>query len=99
MDSSLLDYITHSLICNYYIWGMIMDIENAALAVWFAAFVTIVTLCFIIFLSLVEAATLTISGSMMGQGIGNITADADLLVVAINQTTNGTTWQIWGSSV
>ena len=99
MDSSLLDYITHSLICNYYIWGMIMDIKDAALAVWFTAFVTIVTLCFIIFLSLVEAATLTISGSMTGQGIGNITADADLLVVAINQTANGTTWQIWGSSV
>ena len=76
-----------------------MRIEDAALAVWFAAFVTIVTLCFIIFLSLVEAATLTISGSMAGQGIGNITAEADLLVAVINQTTNGTTWQIWGSSV
>lgn len=76
-----------------------MQIEDAALAVWFAAFVTIVTLCFIIFLSLVDAATLTISGSMAGQGIGNITAEADLLVAVINQTTNGTTWQIWGSSV
>ena len=77
-----------------------MQIEDAALAVWFAAFVTtIVTLCFIIFLSLVDAATLTISGNMMGQGIGNITAEADLLVAVINQTTNGTTWQIWGSSV
>jgi hypothetical protein len=50
-------------------------------------------------LSLVDAATLTISGNMMGQGIGNITAEADLLVAVINQTTNGTTWQIWGSSV
>ena len=69
------------------------------LMAWFAAFVTIVTLCFIIFLSLVDAATLTISGNMMGQGIGNITAEADLLVAVINQTTNGTTWQIWGSSV
>lgn len=76
-----------------------MQIGDAALAVWFAAFVTIVTLCFIIFLSLVDATTLTISGSMAGQGIGNITAEADLLVVVINQTTNGTTWQIWGSSV
>ena len=76
-----------------------MQIEDVALAVWFAAFVMIVTLCFIIFLSLVEAATLTISGSMAWQGIGNITAEADLLVAVINQTTNGTTWQIWGSSV
>ena len=76
-----------------------MQIEDAALAVRFAAFVTIVTLCFIIFLSLVDAATLTISGSMTGQGIDNITAEADLLVAVINQTTNGTTWQIWGSSV
>ena len=41
-----------------------MRIEDAASAVWFAAFVTIVTLCFIIFLSLVDAATLTISGSV-----------------------------------
>ena len=79
--------------------GVILGIEDAVLAVWFAAFVTIVTLCFIIFLSLVDAATLTISGSMAGQGIGNITAEADLLVAVINQTTNGTTWQIWGSSV
>ena len=76
-----------------------MQIEDAASAAWFAAFVTIVTLCFMIFLSLVDAATLTISGSMAGQGIGNITAEADLLVAVINQTTNGTTWQIWGSSV
>ena len=76
-----------------------MRIEDAALAAWFAAFVTIVTLCFIIFLSLVDAATLTISGNMMGQGIGNITAEADLLVAVINQTTNGTTWQIWGAPV
>ena len=76
-----------------------MRIEDAAFAVWFAAFVTIVTSCFIILLSLVDAATLTISGNMMGQGIGNITAEADLLVAVINQTTNGTTWQIWGSSV
>ena len=69
------------------------------LMAWFAAFVTIVTLCFMIFLSLVDAATLTISGSMAGQGIGNITAEADLLVAVINQTTNGTTWQIWGAPV
>ena len=78
---------------------MRMRIEDMVLMAWFAAFVTIVTLCFIIFLSLVDAATLTISGSMAGQGIGNITAEADLLVAVINQTTNGTTWQIWGSSV
>jgi hypothetical protein len=76
-----------------------MRIEDAASAVWFAAFVTIVTVWFMIFLSLVDAATLTISGNMMGQGIGNITAEADLLVAVINQTTNGTTWQIWGASV
>ena len=78
---------------------MRMRIEDMVLMTWFAAFVTIVTLCFIILLSLVDAATLTISGSMAGQGIGNITAEADLLVAVINQTTNGTTWQIWGSSV
>ena len=78
---------------------MRMRIEDMVLMAWFAAFVTIVTLCFIIFLSLVDAATLTISGNMMGQGIGNITAEADLLVAVINQTTNGTTWQIWGAPV
>ena len=78
---------------------MRMRIEDMVWMAWFAAFVTIVTLCFMILLSLVDAATLTISGSMAGQGIGNITAEADLLVAVINQTTNGTTWQIWGSSV
>ena len=78
---------------------MRMRIEDMVLMAWFAAFVTIVTLCFMIFLSLVDAATLTISGSMAGQGIGNITAEADLLVAVINQTTNGTTWQIWGAPV
>ena len=78
---------------------MRMRIEDMVLMAWFAAFVTIVTLCFMIFLSLVDAATITISGNMMGQGIGNITAEADLLVAVINQTTNGTTWQIWGVPV
>ena len=78
---------------------MRMRIEDMVLMARFAAFVTIVTLCFMIFLSLVDATTLTISGNMMGHGIGNITAEADLLVAVINQTTNGTTWQIWGSSV
>ena len=39
------------------------------------------------------------TGTCTGQGFTNITVEADLLLVSINQTVNSTTWQIWGAPV
>ena len=49
------------------------------------------------FYLLADAATLSMTGSCTGQGFANITVEADLLMASINQTANGTSWQIWGA--
>lgn len=46
-----------------------------------------------------DAATLSMTGSCTGQGFSNISVEADLLMASINQTANGTSWQIWGAPV
>ncbi len=76
-----------------------MTAENIALALWLA-FIAVCILAFYLLSTMwADAATLSMTGSCTGQGFSNITMEADLLVAAINQTANGTTWQIWGASV
>ena len=65
--------------------------EIVALVAWYA----FIAVCILAFYLLADAATLSMTGSCTGQGFSNITVEADLLVAAINQTVNGTTWQIW----
>ena len=69
--------------------------EIVALVAWYA----FIAVCILAFYLLADAATLSMTGSCAGQGFSNITIEADLLVAAINQTANGTTWQIWGAPV
>lgn len=75
-----------------------MTAENIALALWLAFIALGVVCIYLLSTAVVDAATLSMSGSCTGQGFTNITMEADLLVAAINQTVNGTTWQIWGTS-
>ena len=71
-----------------------MTAENIALALWLAFIALGVVCIYLLSTAVVDAATLSMSGSCTGQGSTNITVEADLLVAAINQTANGTTWQI-----
>ena len=75
-----------------------MTAENIALALWYAFIALGVVCIYLLSTAVVDAATLSMSGSCTGQGFTNITMEADLLVASINQTANGTTWQIWGTS-
>ena len=71
--------------------------EIVALVAWYA-FIAVCILAFYLLSTMwADAATLSMTGSCTGQGFTNITMEADLLVAAINQTVNGTTWQIWGA--
>ena len=69
--------------------------ENIALVIWLA----FIACCVLAFYLLADAATLSMTGSCTGQGFTNISVEADLLMATINQTANGTTWQIWGAPV
>ena len=68
--------------------------EDLALLVWLT-FIALGVVC--IYTILADAATLSMTGTCTGQGFTNITIEADILMASINQTVNGTTWQIWGA--
>ena len=74
-----------------------MTAENIAQALWLAFIALGVVYIYLLSTAVVDAATLSMSGSCTGQGFTNITVEADLLVASINQTANGTAWQIWGA--
>ena len=76
-----------------------MTAENIALAVWYAFLIGMVAFLCLLAIVIVDAATLSMTGSCTGQGFTNISVEADLLMATINQTVNGTTWQIWGAPV
>ena len=67
-----------------------MTAENIALALW----LTFIAAYIMAFYLLADAATLSMTGSCAGQGFSNITIEADILMASINQTANGTSWQI-----
>ena len=69
--------------------------EIVALVAWYA----FIAVCIPAFYLLADAATLSMTGSCAGQGFSNITIEADILMASINQTANGTSWQIWGAPV
>jgi hypothetical protein len=76
-----------------------MTAENIALAIWYAFLAGVVAFLYLLAIVIVDAATLSMTGSCAGQGFTNITIEADILMASINQTVNGTTWQIWGAPV
>ena len=71
--------------------------EIVALVAWYA-FIAVCILAFYLLSTMwADAATLSMTGSCAGQGFSNITIEADILMASINQTANGTSWQIWGA--
>ena len=73
--------------------------EIVALVAWYA-FIAVCILAFYLLSTMwADAATLSMTGTCTGQGFTNISVEADLLLVSINQTVNGTSWQIWGAPV
>ena len=75
------------------------SIEIATLAAWYAFIAAGIAFLYMLSIIIVDAATLTITGSATGRGFSNITIEADILMASINQTANGTSWQIWGAPV
>ena len=75
------------------------SIEIATLAAWYAFIAAGIAFLYMLSIIIVDAATLSMTGSCTGQGFTNISVEADLLLVSINQTVNGTSWQIWGAPV
>ena len=74
--------------------------SNIALALWWILIIAVVA-CYVVAIAMIaNGATLSMTGSCTGQGFENVTVEADLLVAAINQSTNGTSWQItaWGAA-
>lgn len=68
--------------------------EALALLVWYA-FIAVCILAFYLLSTMwADAATLSMTGSCTGQGFSNISVEADLLMASINQTVNGTSWEI-----
>ena len=73
--------------------------EVISLAIWYAFLAGVVAFLYMLSIIIVDAATLSMTGSCTGQGFTNISVEADLLMASINQTVNGTSWQIWGAPV
>ena len=74
--------------------------SNIALALWWVLILAAVT-CYVLAIAMIaDGATLTMTGSCTGRGFENVTVSAERLIAAINQTANGTSWQItaWGAA-
>jgi hypothetical protein len=71
--------------------------DNIALAIWLAAIFAIVCLFYLVCYA--QAAVLTITGSATGQGLCNLTVEADLIAANVSQAVNCSSWQIWGAPV
>lgn len=68
--------------------------EVLALAVWYAFIALGILFIYLISLTLVDAATLTITGSATGQGLCNMTVQADIISANVSQAINSSSWQI-----
>ncbi len=68
--------------------------EALSLTIWYAFLAGVVAFLYMLSIIIVDAATLSMTGSCTGQGFSNITIEADLLMASINQTVNGTSWEI-----
>ena len=75
--------------------------SNIALPLWRILILAAVA-CYVLAIAMIaDGATLSMTGSCAGQGFENVTVSAEHILAAINQTANGTSWQItaWGAAV
>ena len=65
-----------------------------ALAVWYAAIALCVAFLYVLSIIIVDAATLSMTGSATGHGICNLTVEADIISANVSQAINCSSWQI-----
>lgn len=68
--------------------------EALSLAIWYAFIAAGIAFLYLISLTLVDGAVLTITGSATGQGLCNMTVQADLIAANVSLATNCSSWQI-----
>jgi len=68
--------------------------EALSLAVWYAFLAGVVTFLYMLSIIIVDAATLTITGSATGHGICNMTVQADIISANVSQAINCSSWEI-----
>ena len=68
--------------------------EVLALAIWYAFLAGVVTFLYMLSIIIVDAATLTITGSATGHGICNMTVQADIISANVSQAVNCSSWDI-----
>ena len=70
-----------------------MTAENIALAIWYAVLAGVVAF-YMLSIIIVDAATLTITGSAIGHGLCNLTVEADIISANVSQAVNCSSWDI-----
>jgi hypothetical protein len=70
------------------------SIEIATLAAWYAFIAAGIAFLYMLSIIIVDAATLTITGSATGHGICNMTVQADIISANVSQAINCSSWDI-----
>jgi hypothetical protein len=73
--------------------------EIVALAVWYVFIAAGIVFLYMISLALVDGAVLTIQANATGQGLCNMTVQADLIAANVSLAANGTSWHVLAGSV
>jgi len=68
--------------------------EALSLTIWYAFLAGVVTFLYMLSIIIVDAATLTITGSATGHGICNMTVQADIISANVSQAINCSSWEI-----
>ncbi len=68
--------------------------EALSLTIWYAFLAGVVTFLYMLSIIIVDATTLTITGSATGHGLCNLTVEADVISANISQAVNCSSWQI-----
>ena len=68
--------------------------EALSLTIWYAFLAGVVTFLYMLSIIIVDAATLTITGSATGHGLCNLTVEADIISANVSQAINYSNWNI-----
>ena len=68
--------------------------EIVALVAWYAFIAAGIAFIYMLSIIIVDAATLTITGSATGHGLCNLTVEADIISANVSQAINCSSWQI-----
>ena len=68
--------------------------EALSLTIWYAFLAGVVTFLYMLSIIIVDAATLTITGSATGHGLCTLTVEADIISANVSQAINCSSWEI-----